>query len=208
MKTRNSLFVLLFSLFASFFLAACASLFSRPVPPVTLFDLGADVLPESGFDTTRRAWLLDIRAVPGLQSPAMRYRLEYAAPAGSAQVFAYVESSWSNPPAEILRRRLEGALSWPAGAEDRCELSLHLLRFEQVFTAPDESHGVLSLKARLWNREKNRLEDEAQFTQKNPASTPDAAGGVMALAESARRLARDLRQWRETSRDKQKACWP
>ncbi|MDR2637436.1 MAG: ABC-type transport auxiliary lipoprotein family protein [Zoogloeaceae bacterium] len=203
MKTRN----LLLSLFAGFFLAACASLFPPPVPSVTLFDLGADSLPESGFDASRRAWLFELRAVPGLQSPAMRYRLEYAAPAGSAQVFAYAESQWSNPPAEILRRRLEGALSWPAGTEDRCELFLHLQRFEQVFPAPDESYGILSLKARLWNRGKNRLEDEAQFTQKIPAPTPDAAGGVTALAEGAKRLAQDLRQWRETGRDKQKACW-
>ncbi|MCL2020598.1 MAG: PqiC family protein [Betaproteobacteria bacterium] len=188
-------------------LSACSIRHDRAV--IDGFDLGAGTAEVQAMDDSRRAWRFEVRSGSDLVDEGMRYRLEYHKPAGGAQVLTYSRSRWVSPPAEILRRHLKHYLFWPNDAEDRCYLVLNLTRFEQIFSAPEQSSGVIALEAQVWNSETGRLEDEARFFRAVTALSPDAAGGVAALAEGATRLAVDnLLPWREMGKkDRQRACW-
>ncbi|MDR0234476.1 MAG: PqiC family protein [Zoogloeaceae bacterium] len=188
-------------------LSACSTRPDRPA--MDWFDLGASPAEAQTVDDTRRAWRVTVRSIPDLEDEAMRYRLEYAGPAGAAQVLTYARSRWISPPAEILRRRLAQYLFWPDGVEDRCHIILSLTRFEQVFSAPGESAAVIALEAEVWNSGTGRLEDEARFSRTVKTRSPDAAGGVVALSEAATRLATEnLIPWREKAKQgRQRMCW-
>ncbi|MCL2075515.1 MAG: PqiC family protein [Betaproteobacteria bacterium] len=193
-------------LFLSFFLLSACSIRQDPAADIGRFDLGAGPAAET-VDDSRRAWKFEVRSGSDLADEAMRYRLEYVKPAGGAEVLTYSRSRWISPPAEILSRHLAHYLFWPEGAEDQCQLVLNLTRFEQVFSAPDQSFAVIALEAQVWHVKTGRLEDEARFFRTVMTPSPDAAGGVAALSELAARLATEnLLPWRETG-SKQRACW-
>jgi cholesterol transport system auxiliary component len=160
---------------------------------IARFDLGP-VGPPPGA----RPWQFGVNADGSLENTAMRYRLAYV---DQAQVMAYAQSRWASSPAEILRRRLEGRLYWPEGARDAaratqtsCTLFLDLLQFEQVFEHPEASHARLSVRAAL--QQGGVTVDTRIFTLSEVAPTPDASGGVKALAAAADRLAQALTDWR------------
>jgi len=190
------------------FLSACIARQDQATS-LDRFDLGFGAAEVQRLEPFRRAWRFEVRAGSDLANEAMRYRLEYVKPAGKTQVLVYSRSRWVSPPAEVVSRHFARYLFWSDGGEDRCYLVLNLTRFEQVFSAPDESVGVIALEAQVWNSETGRLEDEAQFFRAIPALSPDAAGGVEALSEGATQLAaHDLLPWRaQGKKDRQRACW-
>jgi cholesterol transport system auxiliary component len=71
-------------------------------------------------------------------------------------------------------------------------LRSELLEFEQIFDAPDRSHGVLRLRATL---ESDGVWTQRTFAIDRPAPTPNAAGGVTALVECTEELERLLEEW-------------
>lgn len=128
---------------------------------------------------------IGVTAPSWLAGTAMHYRLLHADP---AQRHAYADSRWAAPPAELLRlqlqRRLAGA-DFPAG----CRLRLQLVEFEQVFTAPADSH--VRLAARAMSGPKLQLGIDIE----EAAPTPDARGGVAAAGRAVERLASQLTTW-------------
>ncbi|MCE1171687.1 MAG: hypothetical protein LWW84_10245 [Azovibrio sp.] len=183
---------ILILLLGSLLLAACASpAYRNGSQPVALFDLGPVAAPEG---QAVRPWRFSVSAGGGLEEVAMRYRLAYADP---ARVMEYAQSRWVGGPAELLQRRLESRLHWTgAEAADACELYLELRRFEQVFSSSGASTGVLGVRAQL-RRKTGAVVDEVLWTLEEAAPTPDAAGGVQALASAADRLAGMLQNWRK-----------
>ncbi|MDR0529512.1 MAG: ABC-type transport auxiliary lipoprotein family protein [Zoogloeaceae bacterium] len=181
------------------------------VPPAAaLFDLGAESARLETLSSARRFWKFQLRAEPALEDTAMRYRLAYARPDGAVRVLFYAYARWSAPPAELLRQRLERAFFWPpdTSVRDHCVLTLKLTSFEQFFVSPEESYGQMTVRAELWDSDKNQAADEAVFTESVPASAPDAAGGAQALAQGASMLAERIKRWRESAQDSaQKSCW-
>jgi cholesterol transport system auxiliary component len=171
-------------------LSACAPLLQPSVAPER-FDLGLGNMKTAALT---RPIPFELRAMSMLETSAMRYRLDYADP---TRVREYAHSRWAGTPAEILGQYLKSHLNqYPSdkrgAASKRCRYDLELLRFEQVFTSVETSHGLIVARARL--KLGADAPDESNLELTVPAPTPDASGGVKALAQAADRLAQELRQ--------------
>jgi cholesterol transport system auxiliary component len=185
----------LFFLLLASALAACLPTFTPPQVAPERFDLGAAPVfsPTEKPSASARSMAFQLFPVPALENNFMRYRLLYADPA-KVQVYAYAR--WTNTPGEILRLFLQERLFWAEDAKpDVCRLELELQRFEQIFTAPETSFGVLFAQARLRHPDMG-IQTERRIDLNIAAPTPDAAGGVKALTEAAERLAGELQRWR------------
>ena len=174
-------------------LAGCSQFPVYPEIPVQYYDLG----PVAEASAAARPWRVSVNAREELRAQAMRYRLLYDQP---TEVRLYARSQWVEPPAGIVRKALETRLFWPEGAKaDQCSLNLVLLRFEQEFDTPETSRGVLTIRAML--RRGGVIVDERLWTLAIPASSPDAIGGVTALAGSVNSLAEALQSWRAEQKE-------
>ena len=175
-------------LLATALLAACAPLLTPKSAPQARFDLGAGGV-EAAADA--RPIAFELRAAPTLDTPAMRYRLNYA---DSTRVLEYSRARWAGTTTEILEQYLKSHLNQQATRSQntkRCRFDLELLRFEQVFTSAEASLGAIIVRARLQSPGQGVLE-ESNLELTAPAPTPDANGGVKALALAADRLAQEL----------------
>ncbi|CAM8668781.1 COG3218 ABC-type uncharacterized transport system, auxiliary component [Comamonadaceae bacterium] len=148
--------------------------------------------------------LAEVQAPQALDNTAVLYRLNYS----DAHVLQpYAQARWSMPPAQLLRQQLRAALSAqravlnahegvqsPAGA---LVLRLELEEFSQIFDSPQASTGLLRLRATL---SQPAPVGEALVAQRvvlvnSPSASPDAAGGVRALAAAAAQAVEQLDQW-------------
>src|SRR5215469_4675862 len=176
------------------------SLMASKATPKTEFDFGPETDARSDSPALSEAQLVifDVTAPAWMDGTAMYYRLAYQ---NAAVPLPYAESEWVMSPAAVITERLSSSAAGHAECGARL-VSVHtaevytlhseLLEFEQIFDAPDRSHGVLRLRA--------TLEGEGVWTQRTfaidrPAPTPNAAGGVAALAECSQELARLLEEW-------------
>ncbi|MGL5632328.1 MAG: ABC-type transport auxiliary lipoprotein family protein [Azovibrio sp.] len=195
---------LILMLAASLMLVACGGIVSRaPQPSVAQFDLGP---PAETIPADAHPWRLSISSAIAVDSTAMRYRFLHADP---AKVMNYSRSRWVSAPGEVLRRRLELQLFWPAGSPvSTCTVNLELQKFEQVFTGPDTSKGLLAVRAELRQRG-GRILDERYFIQEADAPSADASGGVAALGLATDQLVNVLREWQKTGMTKEQwsGCW-
>jgi len=128
----------------------------------------------------------------------MYYRLAYQ---NAAVPLPYAESEWVMSPAALLTERLRSSAAVHADGGTRLvgvrttevyTLHSELLEFEQIFDAPDRSHGALRLRATLQGE---GVWAQRTFAIDRPAPTPNAAGGVIALAECSEELARLVEGW-------------
>ena len=140
----------------------------------------------------------DVIAPTWMDGTAMYYRLAYENPAVPRP---YAESEWVMSPAALLTERLRSRAAVHADGGARL-VSVHtaevytlhseLLEFEQIFDAPDRSHGALRLRATVQGE---GVWAQRTFAIERPAPTPNAAGGVIALAECSQELAKLLEEW-------------
>jgi cholesterol transport system auxiliary component len=143
---------------------------------------------------------LRVQASPALESTAMLYRLGYA---DAQQLRAYAQSRWAMAPAELLLQRLRDGLarnytlSLPGEGGTPRLLYIELDEFSQQFTAPAESHGLLRLRASVLQRTATGEQLLAQrvLHLQQPAPSPDAAGGVRALAAASDAAVAELLPW-------------
>jgi cholesterol transport system auxiliary component len=174
------------------------------------YDLGA-MSAGSGENqaTPRRAKILQVAriSVPEwLAGTDMYYRLDYR---DDRRLAAYAHSDWIAPPAALLetivRRALAADGGWravtgprdPANAD--ATLHLRLDDFSQAFPQPEHSFGVIDVTATLIDNHTGRVVAQRHFHVKAAAPTPDAQGGVEALADASRRLAAQLQDWLQTA---------
>jgi ABC-type uncharacterized transport system auxiliary subunit len=188
----------------AFVLVLCAfsgcSLLPSRAPPKTGFDLGPEPNAPSNTAPLSQLQLVvsDVRAPTWMDGTAMYYRLAYQ---NAAIPRPYAESEWVMAPAALLTQRLRSSAAVYADAGVRAVsvhvaavLTLHseLLEFEQIFDAPDRSHGVLRLRATL---EGEGIWAQRTFVIERPAPASNAAGGVTALTECSDELAKLLEEW-------------
>lgn len=200
-RRAKGLFILLFLT-----LSGCA-LPNQAARPA-LYDFGPGSLTATPAEAEPRlpALALDlVEASPALDSTAVLYRLAYA---DKQQLRPYALARWSMTPAQLLRQRLRQHLSQrrallsPGDISDGDTASPVLLRieleeFSQLFEAPDQSTGLLRLRASLTQPGPKGEKWLAQrsLTVQRRAPTADAPGGVRALTVATDAALQELDQW-------------
>ena len=195
---------------AAALLGGCSVL---PKPPVRadIYDFGPGAAPAQPAPAQAMPplALADVEAV-GLPeaSSAVLYRLAYA---NAQQLQPYTQARWSQPPAllvqQALRERLgrqRAVLSGDDGLAALLErgsmpavLRVQLEEFSQVFDTPQHSHGLVRLRASVFDASVRgeTLAAQRLFVVQRPAGTADAAGGARALAAAAAQAADELADW-------------
>ncbi|HMA08926.1 MAG TPA: ABC-type transport auxiliary lipoprotein family protein, partial [Ramlibacter sp.] len=152
--------------------------------------------------------LADIESSGALDSSAFLYRLGYD---DVHQLRPYANARWSAPPPQLIRQRLReqlardgpvldlgesSALARSAGAMPRI-LRIELEEFSHYFETPAQSWGLVRLRATLLDNTPagERLVDQRSIVVRTPAPTPDAPGGVRALAAATDGAAEQIAQW-------------
>ncbi|AVO49161.1 hypothetical protein C6568_07725 [Melaminivora suipulveris] len=172
--------------------APAAAPAAQALPPLALADIEATGLPEA--------------------SSALLYRLAYA---NAQQLQPYTQARWSQPPAVLVQQALreqlgqrravlsgDDGLAMLAGrGQMPTVLRVQLEEFSQVFDAPSQSHALVHLRALLADAgtRGETLVAQRLFVVRQPAATPDAAGGARALAEAAAQAAVQLAAWVQDS---------
>ena len=153
--------------------------------------------------------LADITTSGGaLENQALLYRLGYL---DNQQLRAYSQARWTMPPAQLVRQRLRERLGQQRVVLNAREgvalnrsqnanmpmLRLELEEFSQVFSAPDASVGLVRLHATLVEITPagERLVAQRSLAVQQPATSPDAAGGVRALTAATDTAVDELDGW-------------
>jgi cholesterol transport system auxiliary component len=177
---------------------------STPAPRLFVYDFGP------GMTTPQRAnrmaplpplLLAEVEAPTALDSTAVLYRLVYA---DAQQLRPYAQARWSMAPAQLLRQRLREVLGQrrsvftlqDAVVPGTLILRVELEEFSQLFDSAHSSAGLVRLRATL-GRSGSPAKPLAQtaLVLQVPSSSPDAAGGVKALAQASDALVLQLDAW-------------
>ena len=178
-------------------LAACTLGMPAAVSDIR-YDLGPQPAPAHATPTLRLfdVRLFDVRAPAALDTDDILYRMNSADPHRTS---AYAYSHWTMRPAQLLTQRVRGVLAAHgavlSGGETASAplLTIDLEQFEQVFDSERQSHGVLTARATLMRD--GTLIAQHTFVARAPAPTPNAAGGVQALAAASDQFAAQLVTW-------------
>ncbi|MEZ0307555.1 MAG: ABC-type transport auxiliary lipoprotein family protein [Ramlibacter sp.] len=189
-------------------LAGCSALPDKPVR-ATLYDFGPAVgAPPATPPTMPAIVLSEIEALGALDGSAILYRLGYA---DDHQLRPYAQARWSAPPPQLVRQRLRlqlgrdravldlgdsVALARTGGAVPRI-MRIDLEEFSHLFESQTQSWGLLRLRVTLMENTPGgeKLLAQRNFVVRKPAPTPDAPGGVRALAAATDAAAVDIAQW-------------
>lgn len=179
---------------AAALLAGCLSQPRTPEP--ALYDLG--IAPGGRAvqaKTNADGVVLRVRAsAPSwLDDTSMHYRLLYV---DEMRTLTYAYARWVAPPAELVGQRLrqrlaESGAAGAIGSASAQVLEIELEEFVQVFETPTRSFGRVSLHVQL----SGASSEEATFSEQIAAQTPDAVGGVRALAEATDVLIVRIAEW-------------
>lgn len=196
-------------------LAAACSTFAPDKPArATLYDFGPGSAGAAAPGPTQSPIVLEeIESPTPPDSSALLYRLAYA---DAHQLHPYALARWSAPPSRLVRQRLREQLGRDRAVLDPTEsaslarvagtmphvLHVELEEFSHVFDSPTQSWGVLRLRATLMDNTPagERLIAQRVVTQRQPAPSADASGGVRALAAAVDAAARDIADWLATQR--------
>ncbi|AME23618.1 MAG: ABC-type transport auxiliary lipoprotein family protein [Pseudomonadota bacterium] len=175
-------------------LAGCAS-----GPPAAVsnirYDLG-DPAPLGNTMPMPPVKVLAVSASKNLDTDAFLYRLKYA---DAQRIGRYSDSHWTMSPADLLTQRLRVALASRGPVLTGSDpvrapmLQVDLTDFEQVFDAPEKSHGEVS--ARVTLSQHGQVVSQRTFIARAPSYTPDAAGGARALAAASDDLIAQMAAW-------------
>ncbi|HVE53273.1 MAG TPA: ABC-type transport auxiliary lipoprotein family protein [Ramlibacter sp.] len=189
-------------------LAGCKSLPDKPTEQ-TMYDFGpAPAAASSGAATGLPLQLPDVQVTGILETSALLYRLAYE---DAHRLRPYAYARWSAEPGELLRQRLRDVLGRDRpvldsaasaaltrrGATPPPVLRVELEEFSHVFDSPAASRGVVRVRCTLLESTGSgeRLVAQRTFQVERPAPTPDAPGGVRALAAAADGVAQELATW-------------
>lgn len=169
-----------------------------PVPQATV------AATPTGAPAAAPVWLAGVHAPSSLDGTHMLYRLDYSS---AVQSRAYAQARWSMPVPELLEQRLRQRLSArrvvlnPAdGVQSRQHgvvLRVEVEDFSQSFVAADQAVVQVRLRATLsqWRGSTEQLLAQRSFTARQPCTTADAPGGVLALANATDQVLAELEQW-------------
>ena len=140
--------------------------------------------------------LAEIEPSAALDGTSVLYRLAYA---DAQQLQPYGLARWTMTPAQLVRQRLRDALGQrgpvvnAGDANVPLTLRVELDEFSHLFEAPDQSTGLVRLRATLTRNE--ALVGQRSFVLQRPALTPDASGGVRALTAATDAAIDELATW-------------
>ncbi|WP_250537729.1 MULTISPECIES: ABC-type transport auxiliary lipoprotein family protein [unclassified Caballeronia] len=178
-------------------LAGCGS--TSTAMPNAHYDLGAPPAASATANAlpTPPVKVLAVAAPRSLETDAFAYRLSYV---DAQRTGSYSDSHWTMPPAQLLTQRLRNALAARgpilSGADPVRAvplLEVELTSFEQVFDAPEQSHGLVSVRATL--TQQGRVVGQRSFAASAPAPSADASGGARALAAASDDVIAQLSAW-------------
>jgi len=192
-------------------LAGCATP-DKPVRP-TLYDFGPGMTPAAAAGAAPLSALVlgDVEPGGSFEGSALLYRLGYA---DAHQLRPYALARWTAPPAQLVRQRLRehlgrerpvldladaASISRRGGAMPRV-LRVELEEFTHYFETESASQGLLRLRCTLLENTAagERLLAQRTVVLRRPAPTPDAAGGVRALAAATDAAAEEIAGWLRT----------
>jgi cholesterol transport system auxiliary component len=123
----------------------------------------------------------------------------------------YAQAHWSMPAAALVQQRLrqilgqqhvvlpagEGAAMTPVDGKRPLVLKVVLEEFTHFFESSTSSFALLRLRATLLENTADgaKVLAQRQLVSRQPASTPDAPGGVRALGAATDAAARELAVW-------------
>lgn len=195
-------------------LTACSAL--QPAQRPLVYDFGPGVVQASATSTSSATsgttvaqdlpalTLGEVDAPAALDTPAVAYRLAYS---DAQQLRPYALARWSMAPNQLLRQRLRETLGQRRAVLDPAQgvlgptgtltLRLELQEFSQVFTTPQESAGVVRVRATLSQpgATGERLVAQTNFVMRRASASADAAGGVRALTQATDALVQDVEVW-------------
>lgn len=188
-------------------LSGCAAS-NRPARPVVYdFGPGTTMAPSAGSaDPLPPLVIAGFDAHPSLDSTAILYRLAYA---NDQQLKAYALARWSMSPSQLVRQRLRERLGerralfnmgegGAPGVTTPLILRIQLEEFSHLFDTPEQSVGLLRLRATVVTR--TTLTGEKLVAQRNvlvrrPAPSADAPGGVRAMTAATDAAVQEIDQW-------------
>lgn len=207
MKTK--LRFLLSAACAALALAGCSAVPDKP-GRATRYDFGPGPVAAApaAAQTLAPLVLAEIETSSAWDGSALLYRLGYA---DGNQLLPYAQARWSAPPPQLIRQRLREVLSRQRPVLDAGEssalaradgkmprvLRLQLEEFSHWFETPRQSWGLIRLHATLTENTPagERLLAQRSVSLRQPAPSPDAAGGVRALAAATDAAAQEIAQW-------------
>lgn len=190
-------------------LGGCSAIPDKPTR-ATQYDFGPGPTAAAAAAAGALAPLVvgDIETSSAFDGTALLYRLGYA---DGHQVRPYAQARWSAPPPQLIRQRLRELLARQRPVLDPAEAStlarsngampkvlrLQLEEFTHWFETPAESWGLLRLRATLTENTPagERLLAQRSIAVRRPAPSPDAPGGVRALAAAVDAAADDIALW-------------
>ncbi len=179
----------LLTLLVSLLLTACIGGANAP-SKVAHYDLGAiQPAPNNRIVASLRS--IDVFPVAWIDTPAMQYRLVYAA---NQRRQNYAESRWVAPPAELLGHALKKRML-SGEAAGACRLRVDLDEFIQVFDSPKTSRSLIEVQVQLLAPSGGDLLARRSFSLSRAATSADAGGGVAALAAAIEALSNELHDW-------------
>lgn len=160
---------------------------------LAIYDFGPEVTSGASQWLGNRRIALEVKAPLWLDGMGIGYRLAYSEP---NRLREFARSRWAGPPAQMVQQRLEQRLGLTRAGQGRadCVLRVEMTEFSQVFETPTRSFGVLLGKVVLFNRMRRPI-GERPISLQQATESPDARGGVGALAKSVEQLATSLATW-------------
>ncbi|AET87994.1 ABC transporter [Burkholderia sp. KK1] len=187
----------MFALACVTWLAGCGS--APSAMPNARYDLGSPPAANAAANAAPMppVKVLAVGAPRNLETDSFAYRLSYV---DAQRTGSYSDSHWTMPPAQLLTQRLREALAARgpilSGADPVRAvplLEVELTSFEQVFDAPEQSHGAVSVRATL--TQQGRVVGQRSFAANAPAPSADASGGARALAAASDDVIAQLSAW-------------
>lgn len=196
-------------------LSGCSGFIDKPVSR-TLYDFGPGAPPaanQARANNLPPLVLADIESSGALDGFSVLYRLAYS---DANQLRPYSQARWSATPPQQVRQRLRellgrervvlnlgesASLARDSAAQPRV-LRIELEEFSHVFESPATSFGLLRLRATLLESTAagEKVLSQRTIIERQPAATPDAPGGVRALAAATDAAAADISQWLQQTR--------
>ena len=182
--------------------AGCAA--HAPAPEVYDFD-AIEPAPAPATQLNASITVPPVSAPTWLATTAVSYRLGFSPPYVPR---AYAHSRWVAPPAELLTARLRQLLAVAnagftltrgAVAAGGYRLDVTLEQLEQVYSAPDVSRSLVSLRATLSSARDGHVLAQRSFQAGRPAPSPNAAGGVRALVQGSDECLAEMLRWLEAT---------
>lgn len=185
------------------FLSACAGP-RRNNEISNIYDLGP-LVGETRVISSDPGLLLEVRIASWFDGLNVQYRLLYDDP---TRLRDYAQARWAAAPVSLVQHRLRQRLGVPvaqSGVKAPCTLSIYIDEFSQNFVSPVDGRASIRGEARLLGKGRQLLAVQVIRIEKT-AATPDARGGIAALAAATDGLAMDLAEWLKKNANESAGC--